>query len=392
MVYTRIEVSDPNNIQGYRILPNGTVGGPVLRLTNFDANPAISIPRLSRQADKLAFGSNRFSGYVLHRVQDIVNGVAAPPSNLADPRVVDLGVGTNITNFSSFSANGEAVFFSMDVIGSVSNQFGAIDYGQVDFDIAFAPADGSAGITNFAMAGDQIQAQISPNGSRIAYLDNSSGTWDLYVANLQTSAPTGGNAAAAGENGADNDGINDVVTTQPVQVSDVSRTAVTIPSSTVIDFPTGAPQEIQITTPTSPVQPAQLPAGVTGIPVTREFGPDGTKFSPPIDVTITYSDEELFDANGDPISELELRVFRFNPDSGLFDDEVPETDIVERDVENNRITFKAAHFSVYGLGAGAAAQAVPALQDWTIVLLSALLLAAGLTLLLSPQQKRPSTR
>lgn len=368
MVYTRVEVSDPNNIEALRVDANGTViGNPVLRLTSFEANPAISIPRMSRRADKLAFGSNRFSGYVLHRVQDIINGVAAAPSSLADPRIVDLGVGGRITNFSSFSADGEAVFFSMDVIGSVTNQFGAIDYGAVDFDIAFAPVNGSTPVSAFPLVGDQIQAQISPNGGRIAYLDNFSGDWVLYVANVQTSASTGGSTVGENYGDAGNDGVNDVVVTQSTQINDVSQTTVTIPQGTVIDFPADAPQEILITTPTNPVQPAQLPAGVTGIPVTREFGPSGTQFYPPIEIAITYTDAEI-----EGLDEATIRVFRYNADTDLFDQEVPESDIVVRDLANNRIVFRTAHFSVYGLGAGST-PSVPGPHGVTLVVLSGMI-------------------
>lgn len=136
----------------------------------------------------------------------------------------------------------------------------------------------AAGSSTFPRTGDQTQAQVSPGGSKIAFFDNVDGSWGLYVANLDVAAATAGDTASAGENGATNDGINDIVTTNTQSFSDVSQTEVTIEAGTVIDFPIGKPPEITISTPIAPVEEAQLPDGITGIPVVREFGPSGTTF------------------------------------------------------------------------------------------------------------------
>ncbi len=90
---------------------------------------------------------------------------------------------------------------------------------------------------------------------------------------------------------------------------------------------------------------AQLPPGVAGIPVVRDFGPDGTQFAPPIAITITYTDAEVAG-----LDEASVTPYLYNSLSDAFDTPVPEGDIVSRDLDNNRITFLVDHFSQFGLG------------------------------------------
>ncbi len=149
---------------------------------------------------------------------------------------------------------------------------------------------------------------------------------------------------------------NTVVAIVDQEVSDGSGTVVEVPEDTTITFPPEAPQEIQIETPISPASEPEIPAGVEGIPVIREFGPDGTAFDPPIVITITYTDAEIGDAD-----ESMLRVFLYNEVSGIYDIEVadpglplPEPPpsppyITARDIENNEISFVVDHFSTYGI-------------------------------------------
>lgn len=136
---------------------------------------------------------------------------------------------------------------------------------------------------------------------------------------------------------------NIVETTEAVQASDSSETVVDIPPETTIDFPNDAPQQIQISTPTDPATQPQLPFGVEGIPVIREFGPAGTTFDKPITITITYTDAEI-----DGFDEAALRVFLYDPDTQKYTREV--TTITDRDLANNSISFTVDHFSRFGLG------------------------------------------
>jgi hypothetical protein len=117
---------------------------------------------------------------------------------------------------------------------------------------------------------------------------------------------------------------------------------VEVPSGTTIDFPVGEEQEIQIWTPIDPATEPELPGGVNKIPVIREFGPEGTTFSSPITVTITYTDAQVAG-----LDEANLRVFRYNPVTGKYN--IPVTTIVDRDLENNTISFTVTSFSKYGL-------------------------------------------
>jgi hypothetical protein len=138
-------------------------------------------------------------------------------------------------------------------------------------------------------------------------------------------------------------GNNDILTTTDQTASDASGTVVEVPSGTTIDYPASEPQTIQISTPIDPATEPELPAGVEAIPVIREFGPDGTQFSPPITVTISYTDAEVAG-----LDEANLRVVLFNEVSGMYDIEI--TTIVDRDLVNNTISFTVDSFSKYGLG------------------------------------------
>lgn len=130
-IYTRTQASDPNNFDALAVDEDGNVlQSPLHRLTNFEPTTVLSVPSFSPTGNKVAFGKDRFSGYVLRDALSILNGVSAPPASETNPRIVDLGVGARITSFSSFSNDGETVFFSMDTVGTVTDQFSAIDYNE----------------------------------------------------------------------------------------------------------------------------------------------------------------------------------------------------------------------------------------------------------------------
>ena len=73
-----------------------------------------------------------------------------------------------------------------------------------------------------------------------------------------------------------------------------------------------------------------------GIAVVYEFGPTGTTFSAPVEITITYTAAELeFLGITDEAGELGIRVLRQNESSGVFDIEIfdepdPPLDPIQR--------------------------------------------------------------
>jgi hypothetical protein len=168
----------------------------------------------------------------------------------------------------------------------------------------------------------------------LLYFREEAGGFHLYVTTLEVATELPGEPQ----------GDDAVLTTTEQQASDASGTNVVIPENVTVQFPAGEPHEIQITTPIDPAVEEQLPEDVDAVPVIREFGPAGTTFTEPITITISYTDAEVAG-----YIEAELRVFRYNPGSGKFDDEI--TTITAQDTDHNTISFTVMHFSVFGLGA-----------------------------------------
>jgi hypothetical protein len=152
-----------------------------------------------------------------------------------------------------------------------------------------------------------------------------------------------------------------LLTAQEEVAVDPAGTTITMPPATTITFPSGVlTPEITIETPISPVATPQLPPTPPGedvinaIPVVRTFGPSGTTFAPAIPVTISYNDGEIVG-----LVESTMRLFLFNPGSGVFDIEIPDAAdeplapkrIIARDTVNNTITFLTNSFSQFGIGA-----------------------------------------
>jgi len=132
----------------------------------------------------------------------------------------------------------------------------------------------------------------------------------------------------------------------PVYLEDGSGTVVDIPAGTEIIFPPDVPEEIVVSTPVNPIDEAQIPLTLDTVIARRIFGPSPTTFNPPIEITIHYTDEEV----AGTADETWLKVVKYNSVSGVFDIEVSEADIVNRDTSANTITFLTDSFSEYGIG------------------------------------------
>jgi hypothetical protein len=215
-------------------------------------------------------------------------------------------------------------------------------------------SDGSGPDIRIQRPGNQVAPVAFPGGVRLLYVSDVGGVTHLYVTTLEVasampqdaqSLPQGGTTAEIGGQPVSLPFTlteNAVQTITPLLVPDASGTSITLPAQQVVNFPAGAPQQIQISTPINPVLDPELPPEIDAIPVVREFGPEGTQFYPPIRVTISYTDAEVAG-----MDESHLRVFMFNPATGVYDVEV-STGLV-RDLVHNTITFPVEHFSKYGL-------------------------------------------
>ncbi|MBX7256151.1 MAG: hypothetical protein K1Y02_07290 [Candidatus Hydrogenedentes bacterium] len=326
------------------------------RITNiaFNTGEGFSEPHFTPDGDRVALvyfpsddGAITRSVVTLTRVLDTLNGLVTAPIDLGDPRLKFVDTTSDYKVQPVLTPDGETVIYSKDVTGTFNAY--TSNFGSTNFEIAYAPADGSGSVTVIPAAGNQGIARVSSGGARIAYIDDSAhgangSAFDIFTARLEAATLVPGVPAPADQNGAGNDGVNDVVTDNDTVVSDVSNTVVDIPANTVIDFPPAVPQEISISTPTDPVPPEQLPAGVDKMTIVRDFGPDGTTFSPPLSVTIAYTEAEL---NG--ASEATLTVYLYNSGTLKYEP-IPPGDILAHDTDLNTITFKVDHFSLYGIG------------------------------------------
>ncbi|GMV92945.1 MAG: hypothetical protein AMXMBFR82_27230 [Candidatus Hydrogenedentota bacterium] len=285
--------------------------------------------------------------YILTNLQDILTAPyqgatqysSLAPVALDDDFLIDIRSGiTPKGSFAPFFSTDETlVFYSEDWNRVFRDDDFFASLAASDFDIMIARAHGFEPEIRLTAPGNQAVAVPTPGGTRLTYIKDVAGVTHLMITTLEVSKRVGGSVVGAPAN-------NDISVFQDQQFSDASGTSVAIDAGTMIDFPVGEPQEIQITTPIDPAQPAELPAGVSAIPVVREFGPEGTQFSSPITVTVSYTDGQVAG-----LDEANLEVFQYNSGTGVFD--IPVTTIVARDLVNNTISFTVDHFSLYGIGA-----------------------------------------
>jgi hypothetical protein len=356
--FALFRVSGGDKIMALPILPDGS-GDPSrepVQVTDFPPdtiNP--DWPCISPDGTTLTFADyHGFAGpegpdaadvYVLKNIPQILAAPLKPGTNissLAPTSASDSNVVAIMTSESSlfahiptFSQDKSLVIYAQDYNNIFQNSRFFSTFPYSDMDIMISNSDGSGGDYRLEQPGNQGFPSSTAGGIRIVFVSAApSGAMHLFMSSIEVVTQVAGTSLPN----------NDVVTTAPQEATDGSGTTVTVPADTTIDFPDGAPQEIQVLTPVNPVEPVQLPPDVVAIPVLRDFGPDGTQFNPAITVTISYTDAEV-----EGLDENALRVFRFNPATQLYDDEV--TTGIVRDTVNNRISFSVDHFSTYGLAA-----------------------------------------
>lgn len=338
------------------ILPNGDedTSRDIVYVTNFGAGPVSpDWPSVSPDGEALTFADFHGVG-ALGVAPDIsdVYSLRSLPAILAAPKIPSTNISTlapttvdneyvvklrsaesgNFAHSPAYSQDKSLVFFNEDW----NNVFADDDFFPTlllaDFDIMIAGADGFEKDARLQQAGNQGVVAPTHGGTRFVYMRDVAGAPHAFMATLDVKKPVAGTQL----------GNNDIAVIFKQTASDASGTHITVNGGTTINFPNGADQEIVITTPIDPVTAPQLPAGVDAIPVVREFGPDGTTFSSPVEVTISYTDAEVYG-----MDEATLRVYRYNTGSGVFDQEI--TTITNRDLDANTITFTLTGFSTYGL-------------------------------------------
>jgi hypothetical protein len=354
------DVSGQEQVALIPVFPNGDLDSSreITYVTNFafGVGPFPDWPAISPDGARLAFAD--YQSIALgtpdhgdtYSMENIPAIVAAPkssgqisslaPVSAADPNVIAIRTNEgSIDNFAHvpvYTQDQSVIFFVEDWNNLFENDDYFATLALADFDVMLSNSDGSGNDVRFAASGSQFISSVTPGGVRVLYLEGNGTDFHLFMTSLETATTITGVTL-----GSPSDNV--IQTGSDQTASDASGTAIVIAANTVIDFPDGGPQEIEIFTPVDPVTVPELPPGVEGIPVVRDFGPDGTTFATPIEVTIAYTDAEVAD-----YIEGQLRVFQYNTTTMKFDIEV--TTIVSRDTVNNEISFTIDHFSTFGLG------------------------------------------
>ncbi|MBI2423308.1 MAG: hypothetical protein HYV27_10805 [Candidatus Hydrogenedentes bacterium] len=358
-------------------------------LTNFpDTSSGVEWPTVSPSGNQIGFawmtylplvnpGDPDLSDvYVLKNVDAILAAPKEPgtsistlaPTSLNDPNIVTIRTTEDsVDNFAhvpTFSQDESLVIYGEDWY-NVFNDDEILETMAVgNWDVMISSADGS-GADYRIVDEDPMNVEnalvhaVTPGGIRIIYVGGGGFDMRLYAVSLESNNAVEGDDVSNTTVEVDLGGgeilevnLNDNAVqipesaTEPVVIGDASETTVVLPPAQIVEFPSGVPQAISITTPVNPVEEIQLPPNVDAIPVLREFGPSGTNFYPPVLITLSYTDAEVMG-----LIEANLQPFLFNSTSMLFEPLNP-ADIVARDTVNNTITFKVSHFSVYGLGGG----------------------------------------
>lgn len=321
-------------------------------LTNFDDTQlvgGVNWTNVAPDASNLTFYDYKGNGgvggadfgdvYVVTGLQDILSNATSPPTTLGDPRVIQIRTSESVNYATSpdLSQDGSLTIYCEDF----NNQFHDDDFfgslALANFDVMVSNADGSGSDYRIVASGNQAVPMSSQGGTRITYISTIADPLDfhLFMTTLEVHTAVSGDSVGPPAN-------NDMLTTNAQEAHDGSGTAIEVPSGTTFDFPTGVSQEIVMSTPIDLVDTPQLPPSVNAIPVVREFGPQGTQFSPPIAITIAYTDAEI-----EGLDEATLEVYLYNPSTGIFDTPVAVT---ARDLPNNTISFETYHFSTFGVG------------------------------------------
>jgi len=373
------------------ILPNGDPDAnrsPVY-LTNFprDAFPnnGIDWPALDPNFASIAFVDNQGSGtagvadngdiYVLTDIDELFNAprtaAGAHEMSTLAPTKLEGGFSTRVrisdvfTQTPAFSQDSSLLLYGEDTADEFRNAdfFGTLAIG--DWDVGITRARGNAQSFILNEPGNQAVPTPTRGGTRVLYIaQDAGGSLDIHLFATSLEVCTTIEGTQLGETTIDGEVFDQVLVDEDQEADDASGTKVQVSSGTTTSFPDGAPQEIQIETPVDPVTEAQIPDNpetrepvADAIPVVRNFGPSGTRFDPPIAVTISYTDKELTKLG--VVNESNLKLFLFNDDTGQWDIEVVEiadpqsTDlrwIESRDTVNNTITFRTRTFSSFGIG------------------------------------------
>ena len=131
-----------------------------------------------------------------------------------------------------------------------------------------------------------------------------------------------------------------IISTQGGSVFGADGSGVMIPTGTLSEA-----KEITVKVSENKLEPKPLDANVKLLGVPHEFGPDGSVFSSPVIITLTYTDADL-DPNQDAVpdfNENKLTIVFWNGSSWI------KAGDVNLDKTNHRVSVSVNHFTLYDL-------------------------------------------
>ncbi len=283
-------------------------------------------------------GKNRNLDFV-KEVLDVWDGIEDPVFTNGDTRVQYLETGENYSYAANFSEDGTLIYYSTDTSGNFDAD--EANYHQSDFNIAIVQAaEVAAGIVPtvklIEAPGNQGMVATSsgnPKLSSINYNPETGGT--LSVSTLEVKDMP---SLSVSKNGAKATFTVD----SPFVLTNGTSTKLEVGIGTVIDNYDGV-TPIGMSRPWQPTDSFEIPEGTDAINVVLEFTPSGITFSPPAEVTISYTDAAILG-----MDESNLTIYEYNEDSERYD--IPLVVQEPRDIENNNLTVLINGFSKFGIG------------------------------------------
>jgi len=332
------------NLFGAWTQDNGEVLGAPVPLTQFvqaETRQWFFLPAWSSTTKWLLFcyvGESLSAAHV-YKMRDprdyVTDPSILPASSLDDERFVKIVGNSRMNIGATFSYDGSLILFAEDIQGIA--QLGDVGSAlQGNSDLFIEESDGyGARQTLSADPRNEVLPVTSPDGTRILYCrPDDQDALQLVLATIRLAQELPLDLATNR-------------TTRDLLLKDGSGTALYIPQSTEVLTPSANTEELTVETPLHfEPDPEQLAsAGTDLLVLVRDFGPQGTTFSPPAVLTLRYTDAEV-----KGMDETSLRVFEFDFDTGEMIREFPVIP-GSRNLEENRLQVSIDHFSSVGVTA-----------------------------------------
>ena len=308
---------------------------PGLHLTDFNPRKVLVLgAQWSPSASMIMFtvvedfDFGQFKTYILHDVEDILDGFTDPPQSLDDPRIRWIAPTRNYQVRGGFSYDESLAFFEEDVNQGWDPR-NPTYLQNCDFDLLYASVlpEGGSGVVQIHVPGSQLFMMPSPEGNRLAY----------------------SNYAFENKRGSRREGKGElrVVSFDIETEVDVDLGGFLMDNSgTNLIVPPGALKDnfsIKISTPFSVGEEAGLTEGDDTFFAMRLIdakGLDKPQFIEPMTLTIRYTDDEV-----EGLDEGMLEIYYYDESDSDNPVWIPLGGTV--DPEYNEITVEIRHFSKF---------------------------------------------